>query len=65
MNRIIEVPATKIEIIRGYMANSGQDCASGTCDSGAGGGGFGGGGWITSEELLNKELHEISDSFFE
>ncbi|EGJ3155048.1 hypothetical protein IGV49_004692 [Salmonella enterica subsp. enterica serovar Newport] len=63
MNRIIEVPATKIEKIRGYMANSGQDCASGTCDSGAGG--LGGGGWITSEELLNKELYEISDSFFE
>lgn len=37
MNRIIDVPETKVEQIRGYMANSGQDCASGTCDSGAGG----------------------------
>lgn len=64
MNRIIDVPETKVEQIRGYMANSGQDCASGTCDSGAGGGFGGGGGWVTSEDVLIKELYEISDSFF-
>ncbi|HFE7523763.1 TPA: hypothetical protein ACGAD2_004419 [Salmonella enterica subsp. enterica serovar Newport] len=63
MNRIIEVPTTKIEQIRGYMANSGQDCASGTCDSGAGG--IGGHHHITSEDLLIKELSEISESFFD
>lgn len=57
MERIIEVAPTKISDIRGYMANSGVDCASGTCDCG---GGLG----ISAEEVLAKELQEISEEFF-
>ncbi|WP_155683831.1 hypothetical protein [Dickeya poaceiphila] len=57
MERIIEVAPTKISEIRGYMANSGVDCASGTCDCG-------GGLSISSEEVLTKELEEISEDFF-
>ncbi|EPA1042966.1 hypothetical protein ACQZWC_004688 [Enterobacter bugandensis] len=55
MERIIEVAQTKIVDIRGYMANSSVDCASGTCD---------GKGCITSDEVLTKELEKVSDDFF-
>ncbi|MCL6407260.1 hypothetical protein [Dickeya dadantii] len=58
MERIIEVAPSKISDIRGYMANSGVDCASGTCDCG------GGGINISSEEVLIKELQEITEEFF-
>lgn len=61
MERIVEVAPDKISEIRGYMANSGQDCASGTCDS-RGGGGMG--LRINAEDLLIKELEEISADFF-
>ncbi|WP_432413248.1 hypothetical protein [Pantoea allii] len=60
MERIVEVAPDKISEIRGYMANSGQDCASGTCD--CGGGGFGNS--ISAEDFLIKELEEVSAEFF-
>ncbi|WP_330984643.1 MULTISPECIES: hypothetical protein [Enterobacterales] len=55
MERIVEVTQTKISEIRGYMANSSVDCASGTCDCG---------GFISAEEVLTQELEEISAEFF-
>ncbi|WP_456311414.1 hypothetical protein [Serratia proteamaculans] len=55
MERIVEVAPDKISEIRGYMANSGVDCASGTCDCGGG---------ISSEDFLIKELEEVSADFF-
>lgn len=60
MERIVEVAPDKISEIRGYMANSGRDCASGTCDCGGGGGG----GFISAEDFLTKELEEVSADFF-
>lgn len=59
MIRIIEVPQNKISEIRGYMANSGQDCASGTCDHGQGGGHC-----SDSDELLTRAFEEVSADFF-
>lgn len=32
MERIIEIEETRINKIRGYMANSTRDCGSGTCE---------------------------------
>ncbi|WMY72476.1 hypothetical protein RHD99_13370 [Buttiauxella selenatireducens] len=57
MERIVEVTSKKISEIRGYMANSGKDCASGTCDCG-------GGPYISAEDILIKELEEVSEEFF-
>ncbi|MCT4708777.1 hypothetical protein MUA04_00810 [Enterobacteriaceae bacterium H11S18] len=57
MERIVEVAPSKISEIRGYMANSGKDCASGTCDCG-------GGPYISADDQLTKELEEVSAEFF-
>lgn len=54
MERIVEVQATKISEIRGYMANSGQDCASGTCDCTVG----------CIDEALLKEFAEVDELFY-
>lgn len=54
MERIVEVKETKITEIRGYMANSGQDCASGTCDCTAG----------SVDETLLKEFTEVDELFY-
>ncbi|KQN53519.1 MULTISPECIES: hypothetical protein [unclassified Erwinia] len=58
MERIIEVRESRIQEIRGYMANSGKDCASGTCDH----------GWdsksINAEDVVCNALESIDDNFF-
>lgn len=55
MERIVEVSPTKISEIRGYMANSGVDCASGTCDSGA---------CISSDDILTLEFDKVTEDFY-